>query len=71
MSFKVAILGMVLHLQIPAIAINWPHSSSGNQENEAQWMSHYGIQVFDLSADQICSLLHNPDPSKGKAMTST
>ena len=28
----------------------------------------YGIQVFDLSVDQLCSLLQNVDPTKGKSV---
>ena len=46
--------------------------SSGNQEpdgNEWFMSHHYGIQVFDLSVDQICSLLQNPESDKGIEQT--
>ena len=34
-------------------------------------MHQYGIQVFDLSVEQICSLLENAGPDKGKHYTAT
>lgn len=42
---------------------------TGNQgvEGTAYWYTHqYGIQVFELSTDQICSLLQNQEPAKGE-----
>ena len=46
--------------------------SSGNQNpdgNEWFMSHHYGIQVFDLSVDQICSLLQNTESDKGIEQT--
>jgi hypothetical protein len=53
MSFKVAILSAPVAL-----------------ESTSFWESmSYGIQVYNLSADQICSLLQGPDHSNGKTNT--
>ena len=79
MSFKVAVLGKFLSLQlcyIHSIAhlsprVLWleltlrffsvadPSSAAGF------WGGEYGIQVYDLSADQICSILQSPEHSNG------
>ena len=37
----------------------------GNDSAEEFWGFGYGIKVFDLSVDQICSLLEKPDLDKG------
>ena len=42
---------------------------TGTQGGENLWMYQYGIQVFDLSVDQLCSLLQNVDPTKGEDMS--
>ena len=30
------------------------------------WKNEYGLRVYDLNADQICSLLMSPNLDKGK-----
>ena len=40
----------------------------GNQNGGDGFFSfEYGLQVFDLCADQICRLMEKPNMNKGKA----
>ncbi len=71
-TYKVGILGkeLIIDLHNCAACIS-KYISVGNQDGVGGFFGgKYGAEVFDLTADQICNFLENPDIDQCKTLES-